>query len=247
MLRRALEALTTPPGCCIALLLAGALARSRWPKLARWCTVLGIASLWLLSTPLCAGLLLRTLQGVPALPAAGALPAADAIVVLSAEGDRQAPEFGGATVGALTLQRIRYAAALHQRTGLPVLTSGGRPGSELEPLATSMANALEREFATPVRWREERSADTWENAEFSAELLRHDGVRTVMLVTHAWHLPRAIRCFSAQGLTVVPAPTAFRGPAWVDLGSLLPSTAGLRDSAFALHEWYGRFFYLFRG
>jgi len=247
MLRRALEALTTPPGCCIALLLASALVRQRWPKLARWCTVLGIASLWLLSTPLCAGLLLRTLQSVPALPAEGALPAADAIVVLSAEADRLAPEFGGASVGALTLQRIRYAAALHRRTGLPVLTSGGRPGSELEPIAVTMARALEREFDTPVRWREERSADTWENAAFSAQLLQHDGVRTVMLVTHAWHLPRAIRCFAAQGLTVVPAPTAFRGPAYVDLGSLLPGTAGLRDSAFALHEWYGRFFYLFRG
>lgn len=246
-MRRALEALLTPPGCCLVLLLLPLLLRHRWPRAARCCTILGIALLWLASTPVVAGALLRSLQTLPALPADGPLPAAQAIVVLSAEADREAPEYGGSTVGPLTLLRIRYAAALHRRTGLPVLTSGGRPGTDLEPIATSMARALETEFATPVRWREERSADTWENAEFSAQLLQRDGVTKVLLVTHAWHLPRAIRCFTAQGLDVVPAPTAFRGEPFVDAHSLWPSTGALRDTSFALHEWLGRLAYAFRG
>ncbi len=244
MLRRAIEALTTPPGVCIVLLLLGICLGRRWPRLGRWLSIFGIAALWLASTPFVAGSLLRTLQTAPPLPADGPLPQAAAIVVLSAEADRDAPEYGGSTVGSMTLQRIRYAAVLHQRTGLPVLTSGGRPGFELEPIATTMARVLEAEFHTPVRWREERSADTWENAEFSAAMLKQAGVDTVLLVTHAWHLPRATRCFAAQGVTVVPAPTAFRGPAFVDGQSFWPTTAALRDTTFALHEWYGRIFYL---
>jgi uncharacterized SAM-binding protein YcdF (DUF218 family) len=244
--RRAIEAAVTPPGLCLLLLLAGMLLRSRRPRAAMALSLLGIATLWLASTPAIAGSLLRTLQSVPPLPATGALPTAQAIVVLSAEADREAPEFGGASVGALTLVRIRYAAALHRRTKLPVLTSGGRPGADLEPIANTMAEALTTEFSTPVRWREDRSKDTFENAKFSAELLKKDGVRTVLLVTHAWHLPRAIATFEAHGLEAIGAGTAYRGEPFVDASSWLPQASALRDTTFALHEWLGRAAYSVR-
>lgn len=247
MWKRALEAAATPPGLCILLLVACVVLVRKKPRLAWVLFASGLASLWLASTPVVAGALLRTLQSVPPLLTEGPLPEAEAIVVLSAEADRQAPEYGGASVGALTLVRLRYAAALHKRTRLPLLTSGGRPGTDLEPLGTMMASVLESEFGAAVRWREDRSKDTFENAAFSAEMLKRDGIRRVFLVTHAWHLPRAIRAFSVHGIEAVGAGTAYRGPAFVDASSFLPSTAALRDTTFALHEWYGRFAYLFRG
>jgi uncharacterized SAM-binding protein YcdF (DUF218 family) len=244
MLKGIAIAASTPPGLCLLLLLAGLLVRRRWPRTGLGLQIAGLVLLWLLSTPFVAGAMLRTLQTEAALPPTGPLPEADAIVVLSAEADGEAAEYGTSTPGAMTLQRVRYAAALHRRTGLPVLTSGGLPGPGVEPLASSMARTLEQEFAVPVRWREERSSDTWQNAAFSAGLLTPDGVRRVLLVTHAWHMPRAMACFRRQGLEVVPAPTAFRAPAWTHPGCLIPSTGGLRDSYLALHEWYGRLAYL---
>jgi uncharacterized SAM-binding protein YcdF (DUF218 family) len=247
MWKRALEAAATPPGLCILLLLAFVLLVRRRPRTAWILFAGGFSTLWFASTPIAAGALLRTLQTAPPLLATGPLPAAQAIVVLSAEADREAPEYGAASVGMMTLVRIRYAAALYKRTHLPVLTSGGRPGSDVEPLGSMMARVLEQEFDTPVRWREDRSADTWENAAFSAELLKKEGVTRVLLVTHAWHLPRSVRAFAAHGIEAIGAGTAYRSPAIVDWTSFVPSTTALRDTTFALHEWYGRLAYAFRG
>lgn len=247
LLRRLIEAATVPPGLCLLLFALSLLLWRRRPRISRVLLCAGAGLLWLAATPAFAGSLLRTLQPIPPLPAEGPLPAAQAIVVLSAEADREAPEYGAATVGTMTLVRIRYAAALHRRTRLPLLTSGGRPGADLEPLGSMMARALEDEFGCQVRWREDRSADTWENAAFSAQLLKAAGVKRVLLVTHAWHLPRAIAAFGSHGIEAVGAGTAYRGPAVTGFSSFVPAASALRDTGFALHEWYGRLFYAFRG
>src|SRR6185436_11339472 len=98
-----------------------------------------------------------------------------------------------AVAGPMTMQRVRYAAALQKRTGLPLLVSGGVPRAGLPSLAAMMADAA-GELGVKAKWREERSGDTRENARFSAELLKADGKKTVMLVTSAFHMPRAAAC-----------------------------------------------------
>lgn len=230
------EALLLPPGSALLLLLLGTALRGRKPRAGRAVQLGGF--LWLLSTstPCFAALLLRSLQTSPPLPAEGALPAAQAIVVLSAESDVHGIEYGSAVAGPMTMQRLRYGAALHRRTGLPLLVSGGAPAAGRPSLAAMMATAAKDEFHVPVRWIEERSANTRENAQFSAELLRRDGIHTILLVTSAWHMPRAAAWFRAQGLDVVPAPTAFRGPAFEDWTSFVPRVTALRDTCHALHE-----------
>lgn len=245
-MRRLLEALLLPPASALLLMLLGTLLRRWRAKLGRALQWLGVAWLWLAATPAFGGALLGTLQPYPPLPSDGALPQADAIVVLSAEGDPVGAEYGGPIAGAMTMQRLRYAAALQRRTGLPLLVSGGVLGRGQPSLAAMMADAASREFGVPVRWREDRSADTFENAAFSAELLKKDGVRRVLLVTSAWHMPRSVACFEAQGLTVVAAPTAFRSPT-EGAANWIPHWHGLRDTALALHEWVGRAVYAVRG
>src|SRR5690606_3210249 len=97
-----------------------------------------------------------------------------------------------------------------------------------------------------VRWVEGRSESTWENAVLSAPILREAGVKRILLVTHAFHMPRARASFAAQGFDVVPAPTAFRKTPELSLHALLPSAKGLADTSFAFHEWLGRIWYALR-
>ena len=106
-----------------------------------------------------------------------------------------------------------------------------------------MAAAAKDELGVPVRWQEDRSADTRENAAFSAEMLRPHGVRRVLLVTSAWHMPRAVAAFEAAGISVVAAPTGFRAPPPDAVVSYIPHWHGLRDGCLALHEWMGRVWY----
>jgi hypothetical protein len=95
-----------------------------------------------------------------------------------------------------------------RESSLPVLVTGGAPfGGRAE--AESMREALERDFGVKVRWVETASRDTAENARLSAPLLKAAGVTRIALVSHGWHLPRAIELFEKQGIEVTPAPTAF--------------------------------------
>lgn len=71
-----------------------------------------------------------------------------------------------------------------------------------------MAEILEGEFGVPVRWREELSRDTADNARFSAVMLKAAGISRIVLVTQAFHMPRAVALFEAAGLQVVAAPPA---------------------------------------
>jgi uncharacterized SAM-binding protein YcdF (DUF218 family) len=107
-----------------------------------------------------------------------------------------------------------------------------------------MRIALERDFAVPVRWLEGRSRNTLENAIESARMLRGEGIATVMLVTHATHMPRAVRAFAAAGLRTVPAPAGGIGRiGGLSATDLLPGAASLQRSTAALHELAGLAWY----
>lgn len=239
MLPRWVTGFLLPPASLLVIALAGALLARRRARLGAALAGAAGAGLWILSLPLAAGFLLATLQSAPALTAPSA-SAAEAIVVLGGDVDAYAPEYGGASLGELSLERVRYAAWLARATGLPVLTTGGVVDAGAPSVGELMALALERELGVAVRWVEPRSSNTWENARFSAEILRAAGVQRVYLVTHAWHMPRSRESFEACGLDVVCAPTAFRArPEW-EPSDFVPSSKALRESALALHEWIGR-------
>lgn len=181
------------------------------------------------------------LAGLESLPpvAPAQLKDIDAIVILGGGTYHDAPEYGGDTINAATLERLRYGARLARDTLRPVLVTGGAPWGGA-PEAESMRRSLALDFGIDARWVEAASADTAQNARLSAPLLHADKARRIALVSHAWHLPRAIPLFEAAGLEVVPAPTAFTTAAPEELARWLPSATGLRDSRIALHEMLGR-------
>ncbi|MCM8738538.1 YdcF family protein [Azospirillum sp. A1-3] len=241
----------TPPGWATPL--HRRLARPRIWRVLRWVGGAGVATMVALSTPALSYRFINTLQEDPALtPAELARFHADAILVLSAGRSWSAREYGlqpaaGGMPDALYLERLHYGAFLAGRTGLPLLVSGGLgDGGAVPSLAAIGRTTLERDFHLSDVRVEERSRTTAENARESAAIARAAGWRRVFLVTHAWHMPRAKAAFRAAGLEVVPAPTAFVHGGGLEADALLPSPRALTRSAYALHEWIGRFWYALR-
>lgn len=233
------EALLVPPGACLLLGAAGLLALGlRRRRTGGILVASSLLLLWAASTPALARWLVGTLEGQAAAPAS---KPPGAIVVLGGGSYHGAPEYGGDTVGSLTLERVRYGARLARATGLPLLVTGGDPLGAGQSEASQMKAVLQLEFGVPVRWTEDRSRTTHENALATAALLRTRGVDSVRLVTHAWHMPRARLAFEAAGIAVHPAPTVFAVPPPRDAQALqwLPDAEALRGSRVALHEWLG--------
>ncbi|WP_431285418.1 YdcF family protein [Humitalea sp. 24SJ18S-53] len=229
-----------PPGSIILGLLALMLVFRRRPAVWRAVVLLAMGCLYLLSTPYVSQSLIRSLQWYPPL-VPGAAPEAEAIVVLSAGRDRNVPMYGGDTVDALSLERLRFAARLQRASRLPLLVSGGPPvvSGQRPSMATLMAETLARDFGVEAHWREDASTNTAENALFSARLLRDASIHKVYLVTHAWHLPRAMMAFRAAGFEAIPAPASHIPPPELMASTLVPSARALTKSAYALHEWIG--------
>ena len=175
---------------------------------------------------------------------------AEAILILGAGRYERAPEYGGDTVDEMTLMRLRYGAHLHRITGLPVYVSGGGPADENPPLGRLMAKVLKDDYGIDAAGVEDRSLTTWENAERSAPMLREDHIGKVLLVTNAWHMPRAVDAFEQFHVPVAAAPTGFVSgpkPGVPDgLSDLLPSMGALTNSTYAVHEYLGRAWYQVR-
>ena len=250
LLTKAATALVLPPGSNLVLCLLAWVLWRRARAFAAATLVFALASLYVMSMPVVARWSVARLETVPAL-SDSALRAASpqAIVVLSAGRFYEAPEFGGRdVVGRNSLLRLRYAAHLQRRTRLPILVSGGRVFSDGESLAMLMKTSLEQDFNARVRWLEERSRNTAENASYSAEILRGAGVSRVVLVTQAAHMPRSVAAFEQTGLAVVPAPTGFSSihSGDDDIIAWLPSAHALSSVSHVLHEYIGRFWYRLR-
>lgn len=242
LLKKILAALILPPAGLILLALFGLwLLRSRsrrWRHGGATLATLSLLGLLVLSLPVVGNALMAPLEPHPPITSAQ-LRRVQAIVILGAGSYHAAPEYGGDTVSHYTLERLRYGARLGRESSLPVLVTGGAPfGGRAE--AEAMREALERDFGVKVRWVEGASRDTAENARFSAPLLKAAGITRIALVSHGWHLPRAIPLFEKQGIEVTPAPTAFSTGSPSLLEDLLPG--GLVTSRLALREYLGRLY-----
>ena len=206
----------------------------------------------ILSIPAISDGLIDSLQVFPALSPAAIRDVSGApstaIVILSAGRRTYAPEFGGQTADEITLERVRYGAKLARETQLPVLVSGGAPQAENVPLAKLMADVLRTDYGIDAKWQESQSVNTAENAIYSAAILKRAGITRAVLVTHAWHMKRAYAAFVANGISVMPAPTAFYGrPAERSLTDYVePNMRAFRDSGYAIHEIIGGYWYAIR-
>jgi uncharacterized SAM-binding protein YcdF (DUF218 family) len=218
-----LSSLLLPPVPLLLLTLVGA-RMILWRRGWGWLVVLAAtAALWLGACSAVGEWLQRALLAPPpALDAARVVElkrdmaqrAGVAIVVLGGGREARAPEYGVASLSPLALERLRYGVWLGRQTGAPVMFSAGlghaaQPGLSEAEVAAEIAA---REFGRPLRWTETRSRDTRENAQFAAAQLRDQNLTHLIVVTHGWHMPRALRAFkeatahAGAPWAVVPAP-----------------------------------------
>jgi uncharacterized SAM-binding protein YcdF (DUF218 family) len=239
--------LLMPPGVLILLLVLAWWWRRSRPRLASCCFALGVGGFWLMSLPVVvqwgAGLLERE---VPLARDEWTTLArrADAIVVLGAGRERGDLAWGSDQPTGVALERERYAARLAKASGLPILTSGGLHHGTPPTEAKLMADSLHDDFGVAVRWQEGQSRTTWENATFSAEVLLPEGIKRVVVVTQAWHMPRAVWSFQKAGFEVVPAPVGFLSVYNAEpLGGWMPELKAIWRSGQLLNEAAGQIGY----
>jgi uncharacterized SAM-binding protein YcdF (DUF218 family) len=241
------SAFLLPPLNLALVALFGFLLRKRRPRTGMALGVAALLGLLILCTGAGARLFTTPLEQMT-IPLANARGVgAQAIVVLGGGRSPHAPEYDGRDGPSLaTLGRLRYAATLYRRTGLPVLVTGGNPDGADESEAAIMARVLKEEFATPVKWIEPDSDNTAQNALYSAALLRAAGVRRILLVTDAIHMPRAAAAFERTGLVAAPAPTGFAASGPLTASDFVPNGSALALSHYAMHEWIGMLWYRIR-
>lgn len=249
LLTKAISQLLIPPG---GLILLGAIGLIFWKK--RWGRGLVIASfalLWLLSTEPVRDALTSPLEfAYPVLETNRADLSGVVVVLLGGGLYEHAPEYGGRDeLGHYTMARTLYAAELAQKTGATIYATGGAPLSQdAEAEGSVMRRWLLRLGLPESRVFSETVADTtWENAAYMQQMLAAKGEKRIILITSAWHMPRAVWCFKSHGFEVIPAPADFlTEQERYDLRSFLPRWTTLSDSGQALHEYFGLLWYRLR-
>jgi uncharacterized SAM-binding protein YcdF (DUF218 family) len=232
-----------PPLSILMLLALGIILLYQRSKLAKPLILASLALLWTASTPYFAEGAMHLLES-QTIPLDSRSQNADAIVILGGGTYFNAPEYAGQdTISDATLVRLRYGAKLQRETGKPILVTGGNPLGNKISEAQQMRMVLEQDFHVPVRWTDDTSNNTFENARHSFPVLQHEGIRKIYLVTHAWHMPRSAEVFRRAGFEVVEAPIAFTTRYQTDLLAFLPRDGSLNESKIFVHEVIGLLWY----
>jgi uncharacterized SAM-binding protein YcdF (DUF218 family) len=190
------------------------------------------------------------------------IPPAAAIVLLGGGTDAPLPPRPGVEVNSAG-DRVIYAARLFQEgKAAHLLVSGGAipwQGPNKTSPAEDMAVLL-GELGVPQQalWLQGRSQNTYEDALYSSQMLKAQGITQAILVTSAQHMPRSVVLFESQGIQVIPAPCdysvtfadwdALIHPNWQTfLINLMPSDSNLRATSGALKEYLGMAVYALAG
>lgn len=247
--------LVLPPVPLLVLILMGAGLLRRHRHLGRTVLTLGVLGLWFSSCDITGDWLAdhgvhapRALSGdrLAALRVESQAQRNVAVLVLGGGARSLSPEYLGPSLRAISLERLRYGVWLARHLSAPLGFSGGI-GWNAQKLKQSEASVAEKtakeEYGLPLTWAEGRSRDTRENAELSLALLKADGIKKIVLVTHDLHMPRAQQAFveAAQGqIEIVAAPVGAPTDLPADIGDWLPSDTGFARVRYAIYEWLGR-------
>lgn len=244
--------LVTPSNLIATICLLGLLLTLvRWRKAGARISAAGIALLLVCGfSPLGNWLLLPLSERFPAWHDDGRAP--DGIVVLGgAISPDLTAERGTAELNA-SAERMTAAAELARRfPNAKIVLSGGN-ANVFHPLSTEAEVGrvlLENLGVAADRIvREDRSRNTYENAIFTRDVVKPKPGERWLLVTSAYHMPRAIGVFRAANFPVEAYPIDWRTSGWKEAERpFLKLSAGLARLDTAAHEWVGLIGYRLAG
>jgi uncharacterized SAM-binding protein YcdF (DUF218 family) len=242
-LKKILEAFVLPPGSAVVLLLALAYWLRRRTRAGALACLAVACLIWAGTTDVFSDAVMRPLENAYQAPAK---PQGDVIVMLCA-GFRGAgnPYSASERLSTGTLERAAVAYKLQKDTGLPLLISGGAPFSA-QPESEAAAAYLTELGVKPEKIvTEADSRDTEENARYTIKLCREKGYKKIILLTSAYHLPRAVFLFRALGAQeLTPFPAARRTGGRRYFRDFLPG--GSLEARLALNEYLGLAWYRLR-
>ena len=245
VIKKIVSAFLLPPGMFVLLLaLVGLLLLVR-KKIAGGVFNLAVAALiWALATVPVADLIMKPLEKPYAKIKK---PTGDVIVLLGGGVAQGVPDYSGkGAPSADMLFRIVTAVRLQQRLDVPVVVSGGKVYQNIDSEAGIARRLLtDLGVADSKIILEEQSRDTLENARYTKAICQKWGFKRPILLTSAYHLPRAVSLFRRFNLEVTAFPAGFktateRRYGWQDF---LPSTGSLDITSDALHEYLGQMYY----
>ena len=232
--------LVLPPlGFGWLVVIAWFLVRRR-PGTARWLLFIAVCGVLVMALPMVADWMFLRLEVASG---KAQFARAQAIVILGGGRglmyDANQKVVGGYP-GPFTLERVHAGVLLARQTGKPIMVTGGKPDGQDPTEGVVMREVIERDYGVRVQWVEDASRNTVENAEFSARLLLPQEIRTIILVTHAFHMRRSRLVFARAGFDVLPAPVnPGHAPNSVEFRDFLPNVQALIRSYYACNELGG--------
>ena len=142
-----------------------------------------------------------------------------------------------------SFKRTVKAYILHKRTGAPLVLSGGSVSGKVPESLIMKRLLLELGVEEKAIHADTKSKNTMENALFVREICKKISCSSVILVTSAFHMRRAVRTFSEFGFDVQPYPVDFRYDGDYTIYSYIPKYSVFKDSVAALREYMGILYY----
>ena len=241
-LNKLLPIFVLPLGWVVLLLALGLWRRKRWAL------ITALAVLYISSMPVVGSRLLYWLESCYPAVAIDQVESADAIVPLGgifgpATAEGFLPNVGEAG------DRLEAGIVLWQKKKAPwlVFTGGRLPWADQAEVegAVSMRASVARGVPAEQVVVTGEVGNTIDEAHAVQQLMRERGWQKIILVTSAWHMPRAARLFRKAGVDFVPFPVDFQidPKGRLVLLDFLPRAEGLLRTETALREVYGILFY----
>jgi len=236
------------PGNVLLFLLCigGGLLFSPWRRAGRWIMALTVILAVFFSTVPIGGWMMTKLEN--RFPVATHLPERiDGIVSLGGIVNQFVSKARGQVAVGEAVERLTALAGLAREYPEARLIFSGGSGSLLKPgikEADYLTPFLQQIGLDPARVTfDNRARNTFENAQLVRELATPQPGESWVLITSAFHMPRAVGSFRRVGWVVIPYPVDFHTTGDVNF-SFIPSFTGrLNGLSLALHEWLGLVFY----
>lgn len=234
----------------LALLFCGILTWTRWRSLTRWWITLTVLSATVVAVIPIGEFLFSKLEN--RFPRKIELPVKiEGILVLGGVVDQFISEDRGVVAINGAVERLTAFARLSKRYPEARLVFTGGSG------VLSSQNLKEAHYIKPLIRQlgidpgevffEDQSRNTLENAVLTKKVVQPSGKGWWIIITSAFHMPRAMGVFRQAGWKAIPYPVDYHTVSTGWKGITFDFSGGIGGLSKGLHEWIGLTFYWLTG